>query len=232
MKTIKLIVIIAIIVAITWFVIKPKAPTVQVADTVDVVDTNTWSVEVVEEEVKLTDFENKANITDQSDVADVDTTNAVNYNIADNSKILRYAEKVGGAHNWFINISTANINVVDWKIVAWMINMDLTSLKAVDTAANETLENHLKSADFFDIENYPTSEFKITKVDWLNITWMLTMRWVTKQITFLASKVDVNETSANVMAEFAIDRNQRGVSGWPGMVSDYMQLTVDLTFNK
>jgi polyisoprenoid-binding protein YceI len=49
-------------------------------------------------------------------------------------------------------------------------------------------DEHLRSADFFDVAKYPTITFKSTKVeragkDGLKVTGALTMRGVTKQVT-------------------------------------------------
>lgn len=58
---------------------------------------------------------------------------------------------------------------------------------SIDTR-NEDRENHLKSADFFDVENYPTIDFKSTSItrdgDDYTVTGDLTIKDVTKPVTF------------------------------------------------
>lgn len=58
---------------------------------------------------------------------------------------------------------------------------------SIDTR-NEDRENHLKSADFFDVENYPTIDFKSTSItrdgDDYKVTGDLTIKDVTKPVTF------------------------------------------------
>ncbi len=54
---------------------------------------------------------------------------------------------------------------------------------------NEQRDNHLRSADFFDVANYPTMTFKSTKVEVTGentgrVTGELTIRGVTKEVTF------------------------------------------------
>ena len=53
---------------------------------------------------------------------------------------------------------------------------------------NQDRDNHLRSADFLDVENHPTIVFKSTKVekgdDGFMVTGDLTMRGVTKQVSF------------------------------------------------
>jgi len=53
---------------------------------------------------------------------------------------------------------------------------------------NEDRDNHLKSADFFDIENYPSIDFQSTRItkdgDDYKVTGDLTIKDVTKPVTF------------------------------------------------
>jgi polyisoprenoid-binding protein YceI len=70
---------------------------------------------------------------------------------------------------------------------------------SIDTTSIDTREDkrdaHLKSADFFDVEKFPTIEFKSKKVaksgDGFTATGDLTMHGVTKEVT-----LEVNEISA------------------------------------
>lgn len=64
-------------------------------------------------------------------------------------------------------------------------------LSSIDTK-NEDRDNHLKTGDFFDIENHPHMTFKSTEItkqtdDEYNLTGDLTLRGVTKTVTFTAS---------------------------------------------
>lgn len=60
-------------------------------------------------------------------------------------------------------------------------------MTSVDTGV-EARDNHLRAKDFFEVETYPEMTFKSTKVeksgDSLNVTGSLTMKDVTKTITF------------------------------------------------
>jgi polyisoprenoid-binding protein YceI len=79
-----------------------------------------------------------------------------------------------------------------------VVNLDRSKLEnssvdfVIKTASidtdNESRDKHLRSADFFDAEKYPTINFKSTKIvaagnNIYNVTGNLTMRGVTKQIT-------------------------------------------------
>lgn len=68
-------------------------------------------------------------------------------------------------------------------------SIDLTfEVASVDTR-NVDRDNHLRSADFFDVENYPQITFVSTGIDaadadTLRVTGDLTIKAVTKQVTF------------------------------------------------
>jgi polyisoprenoid-binding protein YceI len=63
------------------------------------------------------------------------------------------------------------------------------------TTNNDQRDGHLRSADFFDVENHPTLTFKATKItgkrDDLTIVGDLTIRGVTKPVTLKGEIADV-----------------------------------------
>ena len=56
-------------------------------------------------------------------------------------------------------------------------------LASVDTNSADR-DTHLKSADFFDVENNPTLTFKSTKVTDSTLEGLLTIKGITKPVTF------------------------------------------------
>jgi len=94
-------------------------------------------------------------------------------------------------------------------------------MASIDTD-NEKRDEHLRSGDFFDVSVYPTMAFKSTKIDPGNgntfkMTGDLTMRGVTKQITFDAEFNGIQQdpwgnTRAGFSATTVIDRQDFGVS--------------------
>jgi polyisoprenoid-binding protein YceI len=66
-------------------------------------------------------------------------------------------------------------------------SVDVTIQSASIDTANADRDKHLRSADFFDVEKFPTIAFKSTKVEKagdgkLNVTGNLTMKGVTKPV--------------------------------------------------
>lgn len=91
--------------------------------------------------------------------------------------------KVRGKFNAYsADIEAADLADLTTATIAF--SFDVAS---IDTSS-EDRDNHLKSADFFDVENNPTIDFKSTSItkdgDDYEVTGDLTIKGVTKSITF------------------------------------------------
>ena len=92
-----------------------------------------------------------------------------------------------------------------------------------DAEGNAKLQKHLKSADFFEVEKYPTGTFEITQVtagaanDALmkdathTVTGNLMLKDQTKSVSFPA-KISVSDAEVVTDANFNIDRTQWGIN--------------------
>lgn len=97
---------------------------------------------------------------------------------------------------------------------------------SIDTE-NERRDNHLKSADFFDVEKYPTITFKSKKAekkgDLLHITGDLTMHGVTKEVVLPVEVLGVGmhpmakAPVAGFSSEITLKRSEFGVNSWTDM---------------
>jgi polyisoprenoid-binding protein YceI len=130
-------------------------------------------------------------------------------------KVRHLVSKVSGAFNEF-----------DGTIVADLGNLDASSVEfTIQTASidtkNEKRDGHLRSADFFDAENYPEITFKsskITKIDGDSyaVVGALTIRGVTKEITltvdYLGEMIAMGGTRAGYELTTTVDRKDYGVS--------------------
>lgn len=68
---------------------------------------------------------------------------------------------VGKSHTGDIKISKGTLEMQGDQVVGGEFEMDMTSL----TSDSERLTGHLKSGDFFNVEKFGKSTFKITKVE-------------------------------------------------------------------
>lgn len=151
------------------------------------------------------------------------------------SSIVWLGNKVSGKHSGTIRISDGNLSVQDGKLSGGKFTVDMTSLAntdITDTTYKAKLEGHLKSPDFFDVTNHPTATFEITSVkdagpNKVNISGNLTLRGVSKNITFDADVVESTATSVKAKADFNINRHDWGIT-YPGMKDDAISQEINL----
>lgn len=104
----------------------------------------------------------------------------------------------------------------------------------------ERLTGHLKTPDFFDVENFPVARFESTSITPTDpdgsgnyeITGNLEMRGKTNSVTFPAI-VDLSGDTIRATSEFTIDRQLWGVSykGSPdNLIRDDVLIKLDLRF--
>ena len=149
---------------------------------------------------------------------------------SDNTKVTFVGTKtkpMPGKHNGGFKAvtGTASWNGNDLTTLKISVEIDMKSTYT-DT---DKLTGHLKSPDFFDVANNPTSKFESTKVekngDAYKITGKLTLRGNTKEVTFPA-KIAVDGGNLTMSSDFKINRHDWGVSYGKGMVDDDVSLTV------
>ncbi len=102
------------------------------------------------------------------------------------------------------------------------VEIDTTSL----WSDNERLTGHLKSADFFEVETYPTASFVSTAIaaneeGGYTMTGNLDLHGVTKQVSFPAT-IEVGVEEVRAKAEFAIKRFDFGIV-YPGKPDDLIR---------
>lgn len=139
--------------------------------------------------------------------------------------------KGGFAPRWgTLNLSEGELSVKDGSITAGSFTIDFNSL-VVDPASvtekdkkSTDLQDHLKSADFFDVANHPTAAFEITGVTDFDaatqtsvvegankvISGNLTLLGKVNNVTFPA-KVVVGEGTVKVDAKFTVNRTDWGI---------------------
>lgn len=111
-------------------------------------------------------------------------------------------------------------------------------MTSVDTGV-AARDNHLRTADFFEVEKFPTMTFKSTKVEKrgndLVLTGDLTMRGVTKQVSFpfqIAGWLPGGERSGpkmGITAETTINRRDFGVNYGTTLPNGAAALSDDVT---
>jgi polyisoprenoid-binding protein YceI len=123
-------------------------------------------------------------------------------NIKDSS-ITWKGHKVTGTHEGTINLSQGTLLFDGENLVGGNFTIDMTSINVTDLEAGsgkEKLEGHLKSDDFFGVNNHKKATLKINSVDGKNGTYRvygdLTIKGITKPATF-QMKVSGNSATAS-----------------------------------
>lgn len=143
------------------------------------------------------------------------------------SKIGFVGSKVTGKHDGGFKNFAGTINLVDGKMVASsVIRINMKTI----WSDNEKLTGHLKSADFFDVAQYPAATFTTTSIepagDHSNVVGNLELHGVTKSISFPA-KIEVSADAVSVEADFAINRKDFNIN-YPGKSNDLIRDNVAL----
>jgi polyisoprenoid-binding protein YceI len=144
--------------------------------------------------------------------------------------------KVTGRHNGVIAIKEGEINLHDGEAHGGKTIFDMTTVrsddKSIDEAGNKKLTGHLRSKEFFDVEQHPVATFVITSVAPLDsterqenrataasagqlriknpthqITGNLTIKGITKSVSFPAL-LTVEDSLLRAKANFNIDRTE------------------------
>ena len=155
------------------------------------------------------------------------------YAIGTDSKINFLASKIVGSEQpGGFEKFVGQLNVADGKLVAEGSKI-VIDMHSIWTEAGARLTNHLKNADFFEVEKNPTSTLIATKIEEVDgkqmITGDLNMHGVTKSITFPA-EVSVTDQEVTLTAEFHLDRSEFDM-GFTGRADNIIRKEVIMTLD-
>ena len=152
------------------------------------------------------------------------------YTLSDTGSVVYWiGNKPTGQHHGTIDIIDGQLSVTGSELASGKFVLDMNSIINLDIEDKETnakLVNHLKSPDFFYSEKYPKATFEVVSVKPIvptgindvgiqannEVTGNLTLRGITKSITFPATIYIEGKFVTIVTDQFAIDRTQWGVS--------------------
>jgi polyisoprenoid-binding protein YceI len=118
-------------------------------------------------------------------------------------------KKLGGGHYGKIFLKSASINVNKDKFISAKITMDMTSFTADDLSGflQKKFLSHVKSADFFEVDKYPTSTLEIKKyVENSHIEGNLTIKGKTMPV-----KVKFKQKGNTFTGTLKFDRTKFGI---------------------
>lgn len=135
--------------------------------------------------------------------------------------------KVTGEHEGTIKVKSGDLEFTDGMLSGGTFLIDMPSINVTDLegGSKAKLEGHLKSSDFFGVENFPTAKLDITKVvsrgtpgDY-RITADITIKENTETIRFNA-KVNEENGAYVANADLTIDRSDFNVRYGSGSFID------------
>lgn len=126
------------------------------------------------------------------------------------SKVTWKGYKVTGSHEGTIDLKSGHLVMDGNKLTGGEFVVDMTSITNLDMASGEgkeKLEGHLKSDDFFGVENYPTAKLVITSAESMNknsysVNGDLTIKGKTNPVTFVVSIYE-NKATATLKVDRA-----------------------------
>ncbi len=178
----------------------------------------------------------KAETTEAVEVTET-TGKTLNVNTAE-SKIVWTGKKITATHFGEIQLKSGTINIEGDKIVGGQFIIDMNTIVDQDlTGESKTkLEGHLKNPDFFDVAQFPEAKLEITQVEGNGVgiykaSANLTIKDITKNISFDVNVTEISETSFIGSADFNIVRADWGVvfAGKPDdLISAEINFKVDI----
>jgi polyisoprenoid-binding protein YceI len=146
------------------------------------------------------------------------------------SRIQALGAKITATHPIVFDKWTGELHVAGDDVVGLDLTIEMASLRA----DADKLTTHLKTADFFGVDEFPQATFASTALERSAtgdathlVTGDLTIHGVTRRVSFPA-KIRTTANVVNASTEFAIDRQDFGIR-YPGMPDDLIQDKVVLT---
>lgn len=163
------------------------------------------------------------------------------------SKVSWLGKKVTGQHNGTVQLKSGSFEFEDGKLTGGTFTVDMTTIVSEDLEGEwkQKLEGHLKSDDFFGVEQYPNALLVIQKAKAqgggkYEVTGDLTIKGKTETITFPAQLTEAGDKVYG-LANLTIDRSKFDVRYGSGSffddlgdktIYDNFDLTVNIVASK
>lgn len=143
------------------------------------------------------------------------------------SKVIWTASKVTGTHTGTVNLQSGTLQVEEGQLIGGSFVIDMATIDCTDLQGEwkDKLVGHLKSPDFFGVENFPTAKFVITRAYPIDtkgnyrVTGNMTIKETTKEIKFDAA-LSEEGGKAIATAKITLDRTDFDVRYGSGSFFD------------
>ncbi len=156
----------------------------------------------------------------------------VNFNVdTKSSKIEWSGIKESGYHDGYFLLSGGSIATDNGKLTGGNFIINVKDLKTAENI--EDFEKHLKNADFFDVEKFPTAQFTITKVTYKDekeceIEGTLQIKNVSNPIKFDATVQSVSDKGFFSHAYLNIEKSAFGITYGKGHIHEKVHIAIYL----
>lgn len=181
----------------------------------------------------------KAETTDSVENVDSVAVVGAAYNVdAAASTVVWKGTKVSGFHEGTVTIKSGTLNVDNGVLTGGNFVLDMNTINTTDLDGEykDKLDGHLKADDFFGVATHPEASFAITEVkagataNDVTISGNLTIKGISKNITFDAKVEEATDASAKVSADFNIAREDWGVN-YEGQKDDLISKEINFKVN-
>jgi len=175
--------------------------------------------------------------------------------LVENSYLDWNAAKFGGKHKGKIKFKDGQLTFTDSALTSATFSMDMNSISCEDIEdeeSNKKLINHLKSSDFFDVENHATASFNTTGIvkygkdtkdgpEIYKLTGDMTIKGVTQSVKLRAKLYIYKGSSISATAKLEIDRSEFDINYGSGsffdnlcdkIIQDEIELYINLVARK
>ncbi|MBR9831855.1 sodium-translocating pyrophosphatase [Acidiluteibacter ferrifornacis] len=138
--------------------------------------------------------------------------------VAKKSSIEWEGKKVGGSHNGNVSVLDGQVKLDHGKLVYFDIEIDMQSITNSDISSEEErqkLVGHLKSDDFFGVEEHPNATIRSVTINEISpknyqVEGELTLKGVSQPITFPVA-VNIENGKMIAHADVTVDRTKFGI---------------------
>ena len=158
-------------------------------------------------------------------------------NISESSLNWKGEKVTGSGHNGSLQFGDSNVLLENGKIISGVFSVDMTSLTCDDLTGKgkKSLENHLKSDDFFAVDKHNVASLIIEKVVNNTASGILTIKNISHPVSFSLIKSNEGYT-----ADLVFDRSKYDVKYASGsffknlgdkLILNEIELSANLKFN-
>lgn len=157
------------------------------------------------------------------------------------SKVVWKGYKIAGSHEGTINLQSGSLDFKDEVLTGGTFVMDMTTISTTDLKGDykNQLDGHLKSDDFFGVNNYKTAKLvfnnvKVTGKNSYSVTGDLTIKDKTNPVTVIISVYGSKATATLKVDRTKFDVKYGSASFFDGLkdkaIYDEFDLVADLQF--